>query len=315
MLEISGLNHSFGGNQVLFDLNFSVKRGEILGFLGPNGAGKSTTMKIITGYLRPDSGQVLFDGKDVNKHPLALRRNLGYMPENVPVYPELTVYEYLAWVAKIKYSQDPAKDVGRVMDQCGLADKRRVLVQHLSRGYRQRVGLAQAILGTSRLLILDEPTVGLDPSQIRDIRELIKGLGENRTIILSTHILPEVELTCGRVLIINKGRIVAEDTPENLVSGQGGAGRFFLRLDVEEPRSGEVKDFLSGLGFVLSVSAQCVEGRGCGFFLEMNKEADHRGELTGAVFSKGWSIQEFKPWDLSLEDAFVNLVREDAEVE
>ncbi|MFW5734541.1 MAG: ABC transporter ATP-binding protein, partial [Oceanidesulfovibrio sp.] len=192
MLEVLNLSHRYGSTRVLHDVSFTVAEGEILGLLGPNGAGKSTTMRILTGYLRPSAGRVVFGGRDIQKEPQALRSRLGYMPENVPLYPELTVEEHLVWVARLKGAKDAKRETAAVLDRCGLSGARSKLVRQLSKGYRQRVGLAQAILGPTRLLILDEPTAGLDPQQIRDIRELIRELGREKTILLSTHILPEV---------------------------------------------------------------------------------------------------------------------------
>lgn len=312
MLEVRNVNHHFGRTQVLFDLNFSVNPGEILGFLGPNGAGKSSTMRIITGYLRPDTGQVLFQGDDVRTKPVAVRRHLGYLPENVPIYPELSVREYLSWVAKIKRSANPKAQADEVLERCGLARSAQKLVRHLSKGYKQRVGLAQAILGETKLLILDEPTVGLDPTQIREIRSLIKELGKEKTILLSTHILPEVELTCDRVLIINKGRLIAEDTPGNLVHRFGGHGRYLLRLDIPESEDANVTEALRVLPYARSVVARGLEFGGRSFIVETNPEEDCRTRLSGLAFERGWPLVEFKPADISLEEAFVNLVRDES---
>lgn len=315
MLEVTGLSHHYGKKQVLFDLNFTVRTGEILGFLGPNGAGKSTTMRILTGYLTPSAGQAAYDGRDIQRDPDHLRRSLGYLPESVPVYPELTTVEYLAWVARIKGAESPEAEVDRVMHRCGLTDVRRTLIRRLSKGYRQRIGLAQAILGPTRLLILDEPTVGLDPEQIREVREFIRELGREMTILLSTHILPEVELTCDRVLIINKGRILAEDTPANLVQRVGGGGRYLLRLGVTQGQEAETAEHLARRPFVTKASVECFDRFGCAFFVETDPARDVRAELTQAVFEGGWPLLEFKPADVSLEEAFVSLVREESPAE
>jgi ABC-2 type transport system ATP-binding protein len=312
MLEVREINHHFGKTQVLHDINFSIRPGEVLGLLGPNGAGKSTTMRILTGYLRPSAGRVLFDGQDIQKDMMALRRRLGYLPENVPLYPELRVREHLDWVARVKRSSAPAKQVREVAERCGLGPVMGKLVRHLSKGYVQRVGLAQALLGETRLLILDEPTVGLDPGQIREIRELIKELGRDKTILLSTHILPEVELICDRVLIINKGRIVAEDTPDNLALTTGMAGRFLLRLDaLADP--GRVVERYAGETCVGNVHHAGDElGRGA-FVIETDPELDCRALMTRIAFEEGWSVLEFKPAGVSLEEAFVHLVRDESE--
>jgi ABC-2 type transport system ATP-binding protein len=313
MLEVTGLSHSYGKKPVLFDLDFTVRSGEILGFLGPNGAGKSTTMRILTGYLTPSSGSVVYDGRDIQRDPDHLRRSLGYLPETVPVYPELTVGEYLSWAARVKRSDSPSMDVEQVMERCGLIEVRRSLIRHVSKGYRQRIGLAQAILGPTRLLILDEPTMGLDPGQIREIREFISELGREMTILLSTHILPEVELTCDRVLIITKGRIIAEDTPANLVQRVGGGGRYLLRLDIEEDQQAEAAERLARRPFVTKATVECFDRFGCAFFVETDPAEDVRAELSRAVFEEGWPLLEFKPADVSLEEAFVSLVKEDGE--
>ncbi|MFW5837111.1 MAG: ATP-binding cassette domain-containing protein [Desulfovibrionaceae bacterium] len=292
MLEVTGLSHKYDNKQVLFDLDFSVRSGEVLGFLGPNGAGKSTTMRILTGYLTPSAGRVVYDGRDIQRDPDHLRRSLGYLPETTPVYPELTVGEYLSWVARVKGSDSPISEVDQVMDRCGVAEVRRVLIRRLSKGFRQRLGLAQAILGPMRLLILDEPTVGLDPGQIREIRDFIRELGREMTILLSTHILPEVELTCDRVLIITKGRIVAEDTPANLVQRVGGGGRYLLRLDIEKGREAEVVQRLDRRSFVTRASMECFDSFGCAFFVETDPSRDVRAQLSQGCTRKAgpcWS--------------------------
>ncbi len=314
MLEANALNHHYGSAQVLHEVSFAVSSGEIVGLLGPNGAGKSTTMRILTGYLTPSSGSVRFDGLDVGKKAMALRKALGYMPENVPLYPELRVREYLHWAARVKNAANPEQDAASAMERCGLGQAKNKLIRHLSKGYQQRVGLAQAVVGPTRLLILDEPTVGLDPNQIREIRNLIKELGKEKTILLSTHILPEVELTCDRVLVINQGRIVAEDTPSGLAASYGGGGRFLLRLE-SAPDPAEVQQAYASQQFVLNCEpAEETYGPG-GYVLEAAPAAsggqarDVRGRITALAFDHGWPVLEFKPAAATLEDAFVNLVR------
>jgi ABC-2 type transport system ATP-binding protein len=314
MLEVEQLSHHYGKTQVLFDLNFSVNTGEIVGLLGPNGAGKSTTMRILTGYLSPSGGAVRFDGKDIRENPQALRRHLGYMPENVPLYPELKVREYLLWAARVKKSAKPAAESRDVMERCGLDDMADRLIRHLSRGYRQRVGLAQAILGPTRLLILDEPTVGLDPRQIRDIRTLIQELGREKTILLSTHILPEVELTCDRALIISKGRIIVEDTPAGLTQAFGGRGKYLLRLDIPPSDTRTVLEHFGKLPWVRSASMAsgdlALSGEGA-YIIETDPEQEERARITAAAFEAGWPILEFKPARVSLEEVYVSLVHEE----
>lgn len=310
MLEVSNVNHHFANVQILHDLSFTLKQGEVLGFLGPNGAGKTTTMRILTGYLTPTSGEILFNGQDIRKNIIGLRKHLGYMPETMPLYPELTVTEYLMWAARIKQSNNPGAQVAEVLERCGLEHVKNKLIRHLSKGYQQRVGLAQSILGQTKLLILDEPTVGLDPGQIREIRSLIRELGQERTIILSTHILPEVELTCDRALIINNGRILAEDTPSNLVNRFGGRGRYLLRLDVPKTEETDVVAAYAKAGFITNAQA-APEFGSCSFILETEPGKDCRAKITELAFDNKWPVLEFKPADISLEDVFVKLVREE----
>ncbi|CAM2059056.1 ABC-2 type transport system ATP-binding protein [Desulfovibrionales bacterium] len=314
MLEVRNINYHYGCIQVLYNLSFSVTQGEILGLLGPNGAGKSTTMRILTGYLTPSTGQVLFSGKNIQEDIIGLRHQLGYMPENVPLYSELTVTEYLDWAARIKQSSDPNRQVAEAIERCGLKEVRYKLIRYLSKGYQQRTNLAQAILGHTRLLILDEPTVGLDPAQIREIRSLIKELGRDMTILLSTHILPEVELTCDRVCIINKGRIVAKDTPNRLVHAFGGKSRYLLRLELpsDSPTAEQaVLDRYATIPGVLAVERVGYPYSAGSFFLKTDPTVDQRADLTRLAFESGWPIIEFKPADQSLEDAFIHLVHEE----
>lgn len=311
MLEVEHLDHHYGNVQVLFGLDFSVNQGEIVGLLGPNGAGKSTTMRILTGYLSPTAGVVRFNGKDIQKDPMALRRHLGYMPENVPLYPELKVQEYLLWAARVKQSISPAKDSEEVMERCGLKDVSGRLIRHLSKGYRQRVGLAQAILGPTKLLILDEPTAGLDPRQIREIRNLIKELGQEKTILISTHILPEVELTCNRALIIDKGRIKAEDTPAGLTHSFGGHGKYLLRLDMPAAMNDVVLERYSTLPWVEKVEPAPSEMGVGAFYIETDMAEDRRADISREAFLAGWPVLEFKPASMSLEEVYVSLVHEE----
>ncbi|MBT8763826.1 ATP-binding cassette domain-containing protein [Desulfohalobiaceae bacterium Ax17] len=311
MLQVKDLNLFYGRNQVLHNLNFHLNQGEILGFLGPNGAGKSSTMRILTGYLVPSSGQVIFDGQNIQKAPLLLRKNLGYLPETAPIYPELKVIEYLQWVARIKSCAHVDKDVQEVMGKCGLTPVKNKLIAHLSKGYRQRVGLAQAILGNPKLLILDEPTVGLDPGQIREIRELIRELGKERTILLSTHILPEVELICDRVIIINKGRILADDNVDNLVQ-RAGRGRHLLRVGFETLNMDELKERLSALKGVHQFDIQTSKDEVI-IHVQAEPGKDIRADLSDFVYGLKGKILEFRPVDLSLEQAFVNLVYKQGE--
>lgn len=311
MLEVENLTHHFGNVQILFGLNFSVNQGEIVGLLGPNGAGKSTTMRILTGYLTPSAGVVRFQGKDIQKDPLALRKHLGYMPEKVPLYPELRVSEYLLWAARVKQSPSPKEAAAQIMERCGLTDMADRLIRHLSKGYRQRVGLAQAILGPTRLLVLDEPTAGLDPRQIREIRNLIKELGKEKTILISTHILPEVELTCNRALIIDKGRIKAEDTPAGLTQCFGQRDKHLLRLDVAAGQNAEILARYKAQDWVQSAEPAGADLGVGAFFIETTQERDHRADISAMAFEAGWPVLEFKPAGMSLEDVYMSLVHEE----
>lgn len=222
MIQVNGLTKHYGAIEALRDLSFEVGQGEIIGFLGPNGAGKSTTMRILTGFAPATRGTARIAGFEVHEHPIEVKRRVGYLPERVPLYEEMTVHGFLGYVAEVKGVARSGRkaEVGRVMERCGLKDMGRRLIRNVSKGYRQRVGLAQALVGNPPVLILDEPTVGLDPRQIVDIRQMIKELGREHTVLLSTHILPEVAMVCERVIIINNGRIVTQDRLENL-TGHG----------------------------------------------------------------------------------------------
>lgn len=303
MIEVKNLTRYYGDVPAIRDVSFSVQKGEILGFLGPNGAGKTTTMRILTGFLPPSDGTARVAGFDVFEDSLEVRRRVGYMPETVPLYPEMTVRGYLDFMATIRKAKDRRAQVEKVMEICNIADKAETLIGKLSKGYRQRVGLAQALAHDPEVLILDEPTIGLDPKQIIEVRELIKSLGGERTIILSTHILPEVSQTCGRVLIINDGKIVAEDTPERLTSRLKGAER--IHLEVENP-SDELPLRLKKVDGVLSV-----ESHGDGAYeVECALGKDLRPEIARAVIEGGWSLRELRSVTMSLEEVFLKLTTE-----
>src|SRR4028118_1565406 len=235
MIEVEQLSKIYGSTPAIQDVTFSVEPGEILGFLGPNGAGKTTTMRILAGYLPASSGTARIAGYDVHEDSMAVRRRIGYLPENPPLYPEMTVEEFLNFVAGIKgvRRRDRTKKVNSAIERCNLLEKRHVLIRKLSKGFRQRVGIAQAIVHDPPVIILDEPTVGLDPRQIIEVRQLIKSLADDHTIILSTHILPEVSMTCSRVTIINKGQVVATNTPDNLMAELTGGSGYEIEVDGE----------------------------------------------------------------------------------
>lgn len=303
MIEVVGLTKFYGEVKALEEVTFDVRRGEILGFLGPNGAGKTTTMRILTGFLSPTSGTAKVAGYDVVENSLEVRRLTGYLPETVPLYGEMRVRDYLGYMARIRgISRRSLRErVDYVMERCGLTQVADRLIGHLSKGYRQRVGIAQALVHDPQVLILDEPTIGLDPVQVREVRQLIKGMAGERTIILSTHILPEVSVTCERVLIIHKGRIVAEDTPEGLSRRLQQSERILVRL--ARPPSQPLRA-LSQLDGVLRVEAV---GDNL-FALEASPDNDIRERVAEFVVRNGWGLLELRREEMTLEDIFVNLV-------
>jgi ABC-2 type transport system ATP-binding protein len=311
MIEVENLTKRYGRATAVDAVSFHVQKGEILGFLGPNGAGKTTTMRILACYLPPTDGTARVAGHDVFEAPLEVKRRVGYMPETPPLYIDMEVGTFLDFVAKIKgvAARERKAKVAEAMEKCRVTDVRGKLIGKLSKGYRQRVGLAQAILHNPDVLILDEPTAGLDPKQIIETRELIKGLGGEHTIILSTHILPEVEMTCGRVVIINKGRVVAEDTPHNLTHRLKGAG--VLRVETRGDVAGleETLRGVPGVAVVRGVTA----GDGHRIF-EVEAEAgrDVRAELSRAVVQKGADLLGLSQVGMSLEDIFIHLTTQEA---
>ncbi|MCD6452468.1 MAG: ABC transporter ATP-binding protein [Acidobacteria bacterium] len=314
MIEVENLTKYYGSFPAIKNITFKVKRGEILGFLGPNGAGKTTTMRILAGFFPPTSGRAAVAGYDVFEKSLEVRKRVGYMPETVPLYKDMTVNEYLNFAATVKGvpSDEIEKKVDKVMGECGIKDVRNKLIGTLSKGYRQRVGIAQALVNDPEVLILDEPTIGLDPKQIIEIRELIKGLAGERTIILSTHILPEVSMVCSRVIIINEGELVAVDTPENL--NKKLSGKSELRVEVAGDKEKVVKSIRSIPG-VVNVEEKEKRGENSYLYLiEAEKERDIRGELASKIVSSGFSLLELTPVGLSLEDIFIKLVTEEGEV-
>ncbi len=230
MIRVTGLTKDYGSRRAINELTFNARKGEILGFLGPNGAGKTTTMRILTGYMPPSSGKAEIGGYDVIENSLDVRRIVGYMPETVPLYTEMTVEEYLSYMANLRHIKSADERVKEILEKVALSDRAKGYIGKLSKGMRQRVGLAQALLHKPDVLILDEPTIGLDPAQVVNFRNLIKEIGEDRTVILSTHILPEAQQVCDRVLIINKGKIVAEDTPNQLQARLTGSRRVLLQV-------------------------------------------------------------------------------------
>ena len=304
MIDVQNLTKSYGTRVALDDLSFDVQKGEILGFLGPNGAGKTTTMRILTGFMPATSGKATVAGFDVFEQSLEARKRIGYLPESVPLYPEMTVWSYLNFMAELRGVKDREDHVEDVMEAVQISDRENQLIGKLSRGYRQRVGIAQALVHDPDVLILDEPTVGLDPKQIIEVRDLIKSLGGDRTVVLSTHILPEVQQICSRVLIINKGHIVAEDTPEHLTASLQGTER--IHLQVRTPAA-DAEALLAKVDKVLTVKANA-DGE---FDIECALGADRREEIARLVVNKGWGLLELRPVRLSLEDIFLQLTTED----
>jgi ABC-2 type transport system ATP-binding protein len=313
MIEVEQLSKAYGPIKAIEDVSFVVEKGEILGFLGPNGAGKSTTMRILTCFMPPTSGTARIAGYDIFKESLQVRRRIGYVPENAPLYTDMPVVSFLKFAAEVKglSRRERLRQVGQVMDDCGIKDVQHRYIGKLSKGYRQRVALAQALLGNPEVLILDEPTIGLDPRQIIEIRQLIKGLAGQKTVILSTHILPEVSMTCQRVIIINRGRLVAVDTPENLTTKLQTSSRLLVRVE------GPATDVVRALGAVSGVQTVKEDGSGLGHVvtcvIESKKDRDVRKDVAAAVVRQNWGLLELRPVDLTLEEVFVRLVTEEKE--
>lgn len=309
MIKVENLTKRYAGQTAVQDLNFEVDRGEIMGFLGPNGAGKTTTMRILAGFMPPTSGRASIAGFDVFEKSLQARAHLGYMPENVPLYSDMRVTEYLNYRAALKSvpHRRISERVGDVKELCGLKDVERKLIGTLSKGYRQRVGLADALLAEPDLLILDEPTIGLDPNQIRQVRELIKNLGKQHTILLSTHILPEVEMTCSRVIIVHKGRIEACDTPDNLLGKVRQAGGVELEAKVGNDNGEEQLRKIPGVRDVITEG----ENDWKKFSLRVESGADVREEVFRLAIERRWTVRELTQRRGTLEDVFVELTHPD----
>src|SRR3974377_1548142 len=306
MIAVQDLTKYYGQTPAISRLSFEVAKGEIVGFLGPNGAGKTTTLKILAGFLPPTSGKAYINGHDCVTESLAVRRSLGYLPETAPLYTELTVSQFLRFVARAKGvdSKDEQAEVDRVIEACLLGEVRNKLISSLSKGFRQRVGLAQALVHKSPLLILDEPTIGLDPAQIVEIRQLIKDLSGDYTVILSTHILPEVSQLCQRVIIINRGQIVASDTPENLSRHLGHGSR--LKIEIKGPIP-EITAALKGISGVKEVVSQG-EAR---FLVETTSDLELPPENARQGGARGGDLLELKIQEITLEEVFLNLVTEE----
>lgn len=304
MIEVKDLTKDFGVRRAIENLNFHAEKGEILGFLGPNGAGKTTTMRILTGYMPPTSGSARVAGFDVVEESLEVRRRVGYVPETVPLYPDLTVYDYLKFMADIRHirnSEDRIEEALRIVDMEERADG---YIGNLSKGMRQRVGLAQALLHEPQVLILDEPTIGLDPAQIHEVRTLIQELGKERTILLSTHILSEAQQVCDRVLIINKGKIVAEDSPARLQSRLTGSQKFSLRIRGDDEAVVSLLEKIPGIISINGVNHGEYE-------IESIPGEDPRPEVARTVVNSGYELLELHSIGMTLEEIFLQLTREE----
>jgi ABC-2 type transport system ATP-binding protein len=308
MIEVEGLTKDYGATRAVDQVTFNVRKGEVLGFLGPNGAGKSTTMKMLTCYLAPTAGSAKVAGYDVFADSLEVRRRIGYLPEDTPIYREMTVLEYLQFVADLR-QMDPAKAPARIREiggRCGLGDVAGKLVGELSKGYRQRVGLAQAMLHDPDILILDEPTSGLDPNQIVEIRSLIKEIGQEKTVILSTHILPEVQATCSRIVIISGGKLVADGTPQDLRQRERGS-RYRVIVEKNGAAPESVRDRLATLAGVARCETIAGETGALSFAIDGTGSDDLRKTIFRAAVDNKWSLLELARESASLEDVFRHL--------
>jgi ABC-2 type transport system ATP-binding protein len=310
LITVENLTKRYPAKTAIEGMSFEVQKGEILGFLGPNGAGKTTTMRIITGFMPASDGNVRVDGFDVFDNPIDVRKRIGYLPENPPLYLEMNVVGYLRFVAKIKGVPRDRIDseVTRVMERVNITDVQERIIAKLSKGYKQRVGLAQALLNDPPVLILDEPTIGLDPKQILEVRELIKGLAGNHTVVLSTHILPEVEQTCHRVIIIDRGKIVAVDTPKNLRTQLQGGER--VTVEVQGPVS-EIISKLKAMSGVVTVQKVSENDGRHRMQIEGEQKKDIRSDIARTIVQNGWGLYELQSATMSLEDIFLKLTTAD----
>jgi ABC-2 type transport system ATP-binding protein len=304
MIRVSGLTKDYGSRRAIDNLSFNIEKGEIVGFLGPNGAGKTTTMRIMSGYIPPTDGEVNIGGFDIVNNSLDVRRIVGYLPESVPLYPDMSVFDFLVYLGNLRHIKGVEERVFEVLELLKMVERAEGYISNLSKGMRQRIGLAQALLHRPEVLILDEPTIGLDPSQIIEVRNLIKEIGKEHTVLLSTHILPEAQQVCNRIIIINRGHIVAEDTTEHLQSQISGAQKVKLRI------RGSVDDALQKVKVIPGVlSANSVSGNLIEF------EATQADEISPVVVKglvhSGFDILELQPVNISLEEIFLQLIKEE----
>jgi ABC-2 type transport system ATP-binding protein len=305
MIQASGVTHYYGSYRAIDDVNFGVRKGEVLGFLGPNGAGKTTTMRILTGFIPPTRGKITIAGHDVVEQSLEARRRIGYLPETVPLYTEMPVSSYLRYMGTLRgmAPKQINRRIDEVVDVCHLGDYKNTFIGKLSKGFRQRVGIAQAILHEPEVLVLDEPTIGIDPIQVVETRRLIQDLGKQQTVVLSSHILPEVSMLCERVLIINRGKIVAEDTPSNLAQRFQGMQR--LEVEVGEMPS-KVLPVLKKIKGVIDVSHNQVQGREI-YVVQVQRDQDLREEISKAIVANDWSLLSMQTVGMGLEEIFLRL--------
>ena len=308
MIEVKNVTKKYGGVTAVDNISFQIKEGEIVGLLGPNGAGKSTTMNMITGYIEPTEGDIIINGYNISKRPKKAKSQIGYMPEGVPLYSELTVKEFVTYMAELKKIDKKVRKekVEKIIEQTGLKDVEKKLTRNLSRGYKQRVSMAGALVGEPQILILDEPTVGLDPKQITEIRALIKELGKTHTVILSSHILSEVSQICNKVIIINKGKIVATDTPENLEKKVAKNNILYVTVEDKENKMDEIKEKISDIKEIKLVKEN--EDGTKQYELESDKDIDLRKTIFTEFAKENITIFEMKQADSTLEDAFMKLI-------
>ena len=308
MIEVKHVTKRYGKAVAVEDISFSIKEGEIVGLLGPNGAGKSTTMNMLTGFIEPTEGEIIIDGNDILKKPKKAKKQIGYMPEGVPLYTDLTVKEFVQYMAEIKQVDKKTikEKVNEIIEQTGLKDVEKKLIKNLSRGYKQRVSMAGALVGTPKILILDEPTVGLDPKQITEIRNLIKELGKKHTIILSSHILSEVSQICNKVIIINKGKIIAIDTPENLENKVTNKNCVYVTVEDTENKVNQIKNKIKDIKKIELVAEN--EDGTKQYMIEAQVEVDLRKTIFSEFAKENITIFELKKADNTLEDAFMKLI-------
>ncbi len=304
MIQAEGLTKDYGLRRAIDNLTFTADKGEILGFLGPNGAGKTTTMRILTGYMPPSAGKARVAGYDVLEQSIEVRKRVGYMPETVPLYPDMTVYEYLKFMADLRQLKDADECVEMVLEKVHMEERADGYISKLSKGMRQRVGLAQALLHEPEVLILDEPTIGLDPVQIIEVRNLIREIGRERTVLLSTHILSEAQQVCNRVLIINKGKIVVEDTPERLQARLAGVQRVAVRVAGDSDGLNQLIGTVPGVAHVSNTGEGNVE-------FEILPGQDARPAVARVVVNAGYELIEMRSIGLSLEEIFLQLTRDE----